>query len=86
MTYCGHVKNGQITLDKPATLPEGARVRVEVIKNSNGKSAPDRTRRQILQLPLDQRRKLLLDQSERLAGLYADDSQRTDWQGGDILE
>ena len=29
MTYRGHVKNGQITLDDPVTLPEGAEVSVE---------------------------------------------------------
>lgn len=27
----GHVENGQIVLDEPAALPEGAMVRVEVI-------------------------------------------------------
>lgn len=31
MTYRGHVKCGVIVLDGPATLPEGAEVRVEVI-------------------------------------------------------
>jgi|GEM_PF-3022445 len=30
MTYRGHVKNGQITLDESAQLPEGAKVNVEV--------------------------------------------------------
>lgn len=38
MTYRGHVKNGQILLDEPAPLPEGARVRVEVLQTSE--SAP----------------------------------------------
>ncbi len=33
MTYRGHVKNGQITLDEPAPLPEGAEVQVEVVDN-----------------------------------------------------
>jgi hypothetical protein len=32
MTYRGHVKNGQITLDEPAPLPEGAEVNVEVVE------------------------------------------------------
>lgn len=27
----GHVQNGQIVLDEPADLPDGARVRVEVV-------------------------------------------------------
>ena len=29
MTYRGHVENGTVVLDEPASLPEGARVRVE---------------------------------------------------------
>jgi len=31
MTFRGHIKDGQITLDEPAKLPEGAEVRVEVL-------------------------------------------------------
>jgi len=31
MTYRGHVKNGQIMLDEPTPLPEGAGVNVEVL-------------------------------------------------------
>jgi hypothetical protein len=30
MSYRGHIKNGQIVLDEPAQLPEGAAVTVEV--------------------------------------------------------
>jgi hypothetical protein len=30
MTYSGHVKNGQILLDEPADLPEGASVKIEI--------------------------------------------------------
>jgi hypothetical protein len=33
MTYRGRVKNGQITLDEPAHLPEGAQVNVQVVEN-----------------------------------------------------
>jgi hypothetical protein len=33
MTYRGHVKNRQITLDEPSALPEGAAVNVEVVEN-----------------------------------------------------
>jgi hypothetical protein len=36
MTYRGHVKNGQITLDVATALPEGAEVAVEVVKDGNG--------------------------------------------------
>ena len=32
MTYRGHVKNGQILLNEPARLPEGAQVNVEVLE------------------------------------------------------
>jgi hypothetical protein len=31
MTLEGHVENGQIVLDEPARLPEGSKVRVEVL-------------------------------------------------------
>ena len=31
MTYRGHVKNGQITLDEPAHFPEGAEVVVALV-------------------------------------------------------
>lgn len=30
MTYRGHVRNGQIMLDEPIALPEGAELRIEV--------------------------------------------------------
>jgi hypothetical protein len=33
MTYRAHIKNGQITLDEPASLPEGAEVNVEVVES-----------------------------------------------------
>lgn len=35
MTLRGHIKNGQIMLDDPVQLPEGAEVSVEI--NANGK-------------------------------------------------
>ena len=45
MTYHGHVRNGQITLDTPVRLPEGAQVSIEVVEPKNGKSQtrPPRT-------------------------------------------
>jgi hypothetical protein len=36
MTYRGHIKNGQITLDDPIQLPEGVEVNVEIVKCSEG--------------------------------------------------
>jgi len=32
MTYRGHVENGAVVLDTPATLPEGATVEVAVVE------------------------------------------------------
>jgi hypothetical protein len=32
MTYRGHIKNGQVLLDEPASLPEGAEVNIEVVE------------------------------------------------------
>jgi hypothetical protein len=40
MTYRGHVKNGQITLDEPARLPEGAPVNVEVVEAEGRITSP----------------------------------------------
>lgn len=36
MTYRGHIKNGQIVLEAPASLPEGSEVKVEVVEGSDG--------------------------------------------------
>jgi hypothetical protein len=80
MTYCGHIKNGQITLDEPVQLPEGAQVNVNIIDEGEGH------RRQMLKMPIEQRRELLMRQSERLAPHYECDAEMEDWQGGDILE
>ena len=38
MTYRGHVKNGQITLDEPVALPEGTELNIEVV--ANGEDQP----------------------------------------------
>jgi hypothetical protein len=42
MTFHGRVKNGQIALDQPAPLPEGALVAVQVIEERH--TAPPSTR------------------------------------------
>ncbi|MBM3859042.1 MAG: hypothetical protein FJ395_05260 [Verrucomicrobia bacterium] len=34
MTYRGHVKSGQVVLDEPTRLPEGAEVSVEVASSA----------------------------------------------------
>ena len=38
MTYRGHIKSGQIVLDEPVALPEGAEVNVEVVKNGRSQA------------------------------------------------
>lgn len=46
-------------------------------------------RRQFLQLPLEERRRRLAEQAERIAESYEQESaeqERLDWQAGDILE
>src|SRR5262249_42925221 len=35
MTLEGHVENGHIVMDEAATLPEGAKVRIELLTNPN---------------------------------------------------
>jgi hypothetical protein len=64
-------------------LPEGGTVDVFVVLR--GAVSPG-GRRQVLQLPLEERRRLMTEQAEKLAGEYADSSERSDWQGGDIVE
>jgi hypothetical protein len=84
MTYRGHVKNGQITLDQPTQLPEGAPVSVELLEATGTGSHP--SRRDILRLPIDQRRELLERQSQRFGDHYLPDEDQSDWQGADIVE
>jgi hypothetical protein len=86
MTYRGHVRNGQITLDEPAPLPEGAEVNVQLMNHGDGKPSRHPSRHEILQMTLEQRRQVLALQSERLVESYQFDPERADWQGGDILE
>jgi hypothetical protein len=43
MTYRGHVKNGQITLDDAVTLPDGVAVNVEVIERQDKISSTEPT-------------------------------------------
>jgi hypothetical protein len=36
MVYQGHVENGTVVLDNPATLPDGTRVEIAVIEEREG--------------------------------------------------
>lgn len=46
MTLRGHVKNGQIALDEPVQLPEGAQVNVELVEKPSTQIARERRERQ----------------------------------------
>jgi len=45
MTYRAHVKNGQIKLDEPARLPEGAELSVQLIAKKVRITRPERRER-----------------------------------------
>lgn len=40
MTYTGHIEAGRVVLDEPARIPEGARVRIEVLSVPTERSEP----------------------------------------------
>jgi len=40
MTYRGHIKNGQVALDLPVPLPEGAEVEIHLIEKKVQISSP----------------------------------------------
>jgi hypothetical protein len=83
MTYRGHVRNGQITLDRTVPLPEGAEVSVEVLRPNGERTVG---RRDLLRMSIDELRQLLAQQAERVMELYTSDADRSQWQGGDIVE
>ncbi len=87
MTYRAHVRNCQITLDEPAQLPEGAEVNVEVLlEEGNGKPGRRFGRQELLRMSQEQRRQVLTQQAERVAGYYQSDVDRSGWQGGEIVK
>jgi len=45
MTYSGHIKNGQITLDELVHLPEGAKVNVQVVEKNLRITSPSTRQR-----------------------------------------
>ena len=86
MTFRGHIKNGNICLDEPVALPEGAAVNVEVLQSGDQVPTPFPDRRALLRLPVAARRAILRQQSDHIASLYDSDPNRMEWQGGDIVE
>jgi len=53
MTYSAHIKNGQITLDEPVRLPEGAKVNVHVVEKNLRITSPGKRRRLGRATPVD---------------------------------
>lgn len=54
MTLEGIVINGQIVLDKPQALPEGRKVRVEIVESAPERLEPqDEWERLLRSLPID---------------------------------
>ena len=66
-------------------LAEGSAVDV-VVTPSEPSARQSLGRREMLRMPLEQRRKVLEQQSERMASHYEPSEERTAWQGGDIFE
>jgi len=64
---------------------EGASVDVLVV--SHAETVPAIDRREMLKMPVEQRRDILRQQAEGLVEYYESTAdERTDWQGGDIIE
>jgi hypothetical protein len=78
MTLLGHVRNGRIELDQPVSLPEGAKVQIEVLDGPPRTVGPSLGERQlndagrITDAPPD--RELL----KRAAGSWSDDPEGLD--------
>ena len=61
MTYRGHIRNGQITLDEPAQFPEGTEVIVALVE----KSATNEDLAQVLLRHAGRGRELPVDLAEQ---------------------
>ena len=44
MIYHGHIANGHVVLDESAVLPEGARVRIDVVADRNTQAGSEASR------------------------------------------
>lgn len=74
----------RIEISSPQLL-EGAAVEV-VVTPSEQPARHSFGRREILRMPIEQRRQMMEQQSAGLAAYYESSDDRFDWQGGDILE
>ena len=65
-------------------LVEGASVEVLVVPSD---PTPPLTPLEVFRMPLDERRKLLAREADRLVDYYESTAEdRVEWQGGDIVE
>jgi hypothetical protein len=75
----------RIEISEPQ-LSEGSSVDVFVVLSGAQPVPAVAGRRELLQRPVEERRQLLIQQSQRLASHYeAADADRLDWQSGDIV-
>ena len=79
------VESQVVTLDDLTAMPEGAEVSVQVLGSVLTAAARGPSRREILRMPLPERRRILAEQCGRVAEHY-DGEDRSEWQGGDIVE
>jgi len=70
MTYRGRVKGGVVVVDEPATLPEGAEVRIEVTSSGSEEPVGDENGQTLGQK--------LLQYAGKATGLPADASRNLD--------
>jgi hypothetical protein len=85
-TVAGVIKSGKLELlEEPKGLREG-RVRVTIEEEPLRRSAEPVDRRAFLRLPLAERRRILKEQAESLAGHYEGETEWREWLAGDIVE
>lgn len=86
-TVDGIFKSGKLELlEEPQGLSDG-RVRVTIEEEPERQSGVATTdRRAFLRLPLVERRRILKEQSDKMAAHYETDGEWREWLAGDIVE
>jgi hypothetical protein len=72
-------------MDEAVHLPEGAEVNVQVLELDRERSSKAPGPSDLLRMPVEERRRILMEQAEHVAPYY-ESEDRSDWQGGDIFE
>ena len=86
-TVAGLFRAGKLELlEQPSGVPEG-RVRVTIEQDTQGANTilPSRSR-ELLRLPLGERRRLLAEQAARLEDHYQKDGEWREWLAGDLVD